>query len=294
MRKISQRAQRTIARAAHVQGVGYLSGRTVHLRYLPAPIHTGVVFVRSDLGPQATLPAHVSQVTGTQRRTTLGTAPLTVSLVEHVLAALGGLRIDNCFVELDAPEPPGLDGSAQPFVHALCDAGIIVQTASKSIWSVTTRVALHQRDTTLSLYPSDEPTLRASYLLDYGDRSAIGRQTFTVDVTPASFQQGIASCRTFVTQEEAALLRQQGLGSCTKVNDLLVFGPHGPIENKLHFANEPARHKVLDLIGDLSLLGEDLCGHVVAYRSGHSLNVELVRELHRHMEQARTQQRAVA
>ena len=294
MRRISDRAQRTIATPASVQGTGYLTGRTVHLRFVPAPVHTGVVFARTDLGKHTHLPALVNQVTGTQRRTTLGHSPLTVGLVEHVLAALGGMRIDNCLVELDAPEPPGLDGSAQPFVDALCNAGIVVQAARTTIWSLTSSITVQQPDATLTLHPADDPMLRISYLLDYGDRSPIVRQTCSIDVTPESFRQQIAPSRTFVTQQEAVQLRQQGLGTRTKTSDLLIFGPRGPIDNKLRFADEPARHKILDLIGDLSLLGADIRGHLVAYRSGHSLNVELARELHRRIEHVRTEQNAAA
>jgi UDP-3-O-acyl-N-acetylglucosamine deacetylase len=125
-----------------------------------------------------------------------------------------------------------------------------------------------------------------SYTLDYGLGSPIDRQTHTQSVTPESFVNDLAPCRTFLLEAEALALRQEGLGSKTTSADLLVFGPHGAIDNDLRFANEPARHKVLDLIGDLSLFGHDLCGHVVAYRSGHPLNVELVRALTREIEQA--------
>jgi UDP-3-O-[3-hydroxymyristoyl] N-acetylglucosamine deacetylase len=294
MQPIRERAQQTIATPAGVHGVGYVTGQAVQLRFVPAPIHTGIVFARTDLGPHARLRAHISQVTGVQRRTTLGHGSLSVSLVEHVLAALSGLLIDNCLVELNAPEPPGLDGSAQAFVDALQQAGTVIQPARKIIWGMSTSVTVQQSDAALTLHPADGPILRASYLLDYGDRSPIARQSCHIDVTPAAFLQEIARCRTFVTQEEAVLLRQQGLGSRTQVGDLVIFGPRGPIDNKLQFANEPARHKVLDLIGDLALLGEDVCGHIVAYRSGHALNVELVHELHRRLEHARRQQRAVA
>jgi UDP-3-O-[3-hydroxymyristoyl] N-acetylglucosamine deacetylase len=294
VRKISDRAERTIARPAGVQGTGYLTGRTVHLRFVPAPVRTGVVFVRTDLEKPAHLRAHISQVTGAQRRTTLGQSPLTVSLVEHVLAALSGMRVDNCYVELDAPEPPGLDGSAQPFVEALCSAGIVIQPARKAIWAVTAKLTVQQPGATLSLHPAEEPGLRASYILDYGDRSSIVRQMHTAELTPQIFKQDIAPCRTFVTQEEALELQRQGIGKRTKPSDLVIFGPRGPIDNQLRFADEPARHKILDLVGDLSLLGEGLCGHVTAYRSGHSLNIELVRELQRRLEHSRADQSAAA
>jgi UDP-3-O-acyl N-acetylglucosamine deacetylase len=237
--------------------------------------------VRTDLGPEARLAACVDQVTGTNRRTTLGHPPVSVSLVEHVLAALAGLHIDNCFIELDAPEPPGLDGSARGFVEALREAGIRVQPARRGVWCAEGSVVVQQSGATLALHPADGPGLRVSYLLDYGAGSPLGRQSHTQEVSPESFTNELADCRTFLLEEEALELRRQGLGARTGVSDLLVFGKAGPIGNRLRHANEPARHKILDLLGDLSLLGQDVCGHLVAYRSGHPLNVELVRALSR-------------
>ncbi|MCS7044899.1 MAG: UDP-3-O-acyl-N-acetylglucosamine deacetylase [Gemmataceae bacterium] len=284
MKIISDRVQRTLAAPASVAGVGYLTGRQVHLRFLPAPANTGVVFVRTDLGPHARLPATVAEVSGTQRRTTLGKGPLSVGMVEHVLAALNGLRVDNCWVELDASEPPGLDGSARPFVDALRHAGIVPQAARKPIWGVEQTIGVRHNDATLTLHPCPGDVLRVSYLLDYGWRSPISWQVCSTTVTPENFLNELSRSRTFLTEEEALFLKRQGLGAKTKVNDLLVFGPRGPIDNKLHYANEPARHKLLDLIGDLALLGVDVGGHIVAYRSGHSLNIDLVRCLKQRLE----------
>jgi UDP-3-O-acyl N-acetylglucosamine deacetylase len=305
--RLSYRYQRTLKQPAEVWGVGYLTGAVVRLRFVPAPPSSGVVFVRTDLRPRLHLPAHVDQVTGTQRRTTLGHPPAQIGLVEHVLAALAGLRIDNCQVELNAPEPPGLDGSARDFVSALLDAGICRQPARRPIFRVEQSIVLTARGATLALHPplpslfADEATrgladstLYLSYFLDYGLTSPIARQVHTQALTPGLFAQELASCRTFILEEEAAELRRMGLGARTTTADLLVFGPRGPVNNTLRFANEPARHKVLDLVGDLALLGADLCGHIVAYRSGHPLNVELVRRLHRQIvaQAAATEQQA--
>jgi UDP-3-O-acyl-N-acetylglucosamine deacetylase len=204
-----------------------------------------------------------------------------VGLVEHVLAALAGLRIDNCIVELDGPEPPGLDGSAQVFVDLLRQAGIVLQPARRAVWSVTATVVVRQSGATLALHPADDQDLKASYILDYGLGSPIGRHIYTQTITPETFASSLAGCRTFLLETEAIELRRQGLGTRTTAADLVVFGPQGPLNNRLRFADEPARHKILDLIGDLSLLGQDVRGHLVAYRSGHPLNVELVRVLAR-------------
>ena len=287
MRIHGYRPQRTLARSAEVVGVGFLTGAEVRLRFLPAPPSSGVVFARTDLRPQAVLPAHVDHVTGTARRTTLGRPPGEVGLVEHVLAALAGLRIDNCRVELDAPEPPGLDGSARGFVEALLAAGLETQPGRRPVWSVAAPVRVEHGSATLTLHPAEADELRLSYFLDYGPFTPPGRQTHTQEITPGSFASDLAGCRTFLLQAEAEELRRQGLGKRTTAADLLVFGPHGPIDNRLRYANEPARHKVLDLVGDLALLGADLRGHVVACRSGHPLNVELVRALQRRLVEPR-------
>jgi UDP-3-O-acyl N-acetylglucosamine deacetylase len=292
VRRLTYRFQRTIVRPAEVWGVGYLTGAMVCLRFLPAPPSSGIVFVRTDLRPRLHLAAHIDNVTGTQRRTTLGLPPCQVSLVEHVLAALAGLRIDNCQIELNASEPPGLDGSARAFVTALLGAGICRQGARRPILGVEQSLVLAARGATLAIHPplpslfaaADHHELYLSYFLDYGLTSPIGRQVHTQAITPGTFAQELAACRTFILESEAAELRRQGLGMRTTAADLIVFGPRGPVDNKLRYANEPARHKVLDLIGDLSLLGADLCGHVVAYRSGHPLNVELVRHLHQQVQ----------
>ncbi len=292
VRRHSFRYQRTLACPAEVEGVGFLTGALVRLRFLPAPPATGIVFVRADLGRHARVPATIEQVTGTARRTVLGRPPHHIGLVEHVLAALAGLRIDNCYIEVNAEEPPGLDGSAQGFVQALQRAGAVLQREQRAIWSVTRPVLVEQNGATLALHPGFNGECKISYFLDYGLGSPICAQAHTEIITPDNFANNVAECRTFVLEEEAAELRRQGLGARTTTADLLVFGRHGPIDNTLRYANEPARHKVLDLIGDLALLGHDLQGHVVAYRSGHSLNIEMVRELKRQIEAAEPIRRA--
>jgi UDP-3-O-[3-hydroxymyristoyl] N-acetylglucosamine deacetylase len=292
--RIHDRNQQTIAKPVEVQGVGYVTGKQVRLRFRPAPASTGVVFVRTDLGAQACVRACVENVTGTDRRTTLGRAPVQVGLVEHVLAALSGLRIDNCYVELDAPEPPGLDGSARALVYALRQAGTVMLSERRPVWTVTQPVVYSARDATIALHPLDAPELRISYLLDYGLDSSIQWQIATQTIDPGAFATQIAASRTFVTEDEAIALRNQGIGSRTAVNDLLVFGRKGPINNRLRFGNEPARHKILDILGDLSLLGCDVRGHIVAYRSGHPHNIELARLLSLQMPTVLPRQRRAA
>ncbi len=280
MRRISQRSQRTLGRPADIRGTSFLAGAPVHLHFLPAPPDTGLVFVRTDLHPATSIPARIALVTGTERRTTLGQSPARVTLVEHVLAALAGLRIDNCCIELDGPEPPGLDGSSRAFVDVLHDAGTVLQMARRDVWTVATPVVVSAGGASLALHPAVDASLRISYTLDYGNDSPIARQSHTVALTPESFANELADSRTFLLKAEALEMRQQGIGMKTSPSDLLVIDDRGPIDNRFRSANELARHKILDIVGDMALLGHDLAGHLVAYRSGHPLNSQLARVLY--------------
>jgi UDP-3-O-acyl N-acetylglucosamine deacetylase len=282
VRLIGHRHQRTLRQPAELTGPGFITGAKVTVRLHPAPAHTGLLFVRSDLPGFPVVPARVDFVTSTQRRTTLGGGDVAITLVEHLLATLAGLRVDNCVIELNGPEPPGLDGSAQAFVDAVNHAGFEVQHARRSIWTVNQTVTVNRAGATVSIHPMEagyENQLLATYILDYGPDSVIPKQSHTMLVNPHTFADQIANCRTFVTEREALTLLEHGVGKHLTARDLLVYGPNGLIDNEVRHANEPARHKVLDLVGDLHLCGVDLVGHAVAYRSGHSLNVALAKEL---------------
>ena len=208
MNRIHDRQQQTIGKPIEVQGIGYVTGKQVRLRFRPAAASTGVVFVRTDLGAQACVRACVDNVTGTDRRTTLGRAPVQVGLVEHVLAALSGLRIDNCYVELDAPEPPGLDGSARALIYALRQAGTVMLDQRRVAWTVERPVIYSAKDATIALHPLESNELRISYLLDYGRDSSIHWQIATQTIDPGSFATQIATSRTFVTEDEGQNARR--------------------------------------------------------------------------------------
>jgi UDP-3-O-acyl N-acetylglucosamine deacetylase len=278
VKKIGYRYQRTIGRPTSITGFGLWTGAAVTLGFEPADPGTGIQFLRTDIPRADPIPARVEHVSGTNRRTVLGEPPNQVALVEHVLAALAGLRIDNCLVTINGSEPPGLDGSAARFVTELNNAGAVLQPARRSIWTVRGPLSLRDDGATLTFFPGTDQ-LKISYLLHYGDHSPIGWQVHTHVITPENLSNSLASCRTFLLEEEAADFRRQGWGIRTTPADLLVFGLDGPIQNRLRYADEPARHKILDLVGDLALFGHDLRGHVVAYRSGHPLNVRMAREL---------------
>lgn len=275
MKPLGSRPQRTLAASVSVQGIGFITGCPVSLKFLPAPVDQGVVFQRTDHRQMKPIPARVESVTGTERRTTLGQGNNQVTLVEHVLSALAGLRIDNCTVELDGPEPPGLDGSSWEFVRAIQSAGSVTQPGRREVWSPTVPIRVGRNGATLTLHPGSTTELKMSYMLHYGMVSPIPSQCHTVSITPGTYLGELATCRTFVLESEAYLLQTQGIGLHLTPKEIVVFGERGPIGNALRFADEPARHKILDMVGDLSLAGIDVAGHVVAYRSGHPLNVEL-------------------
>jgi hypothetical protein len=207
VRIIGTRYQRTLAGPAEVRGAGFITGSRVRARFLPAPADTGIVFRRVDRPGAPSTPARISEVTGSERRTTLGSES-GVTLVEHVLAALAGLRIDNCVIELDGPEPPGRGGSSAGFATALIGAGATLQFVPRPVCSVAEPLVVTAGGATLTLHPADEPGLRISYILDYGLGSPIGRQIATVDLFPENFIAAVAPCRTFVTETEARAHRQ--------------------------------------------------------------------------------------
>ncbi len=271
--------QRTIAGPVTVAGFGYWSGRDVCLEFRPAPADSGIVFVRADLAGCPRIAAWIGHRCETPRRTSLQCGSAAVEMVEHVLAALAGLGIDNCEVWSDQPEMPGVDGSALPFVEALERAGIVELDAPRARRVVQKPIRLGTAKSWIEARPARSPGTYLSYALDYGPQSPIPCQSHRVGLSPEVFRRELAPCRTFMLREEAEWLLAQGYGTRAGPRDLLVFGPEGPIENTLRFPNECARHKVLDMVGDLALAQAQWIGEFRAYRSGHRLNAELVRRL---------------
>jgi UDP-3-O-[3-hydroxymyristoyl] N-acetylglucosamine deacetylase len=273
------RNQRTIAGPARVEGIGYWSARDVHVEFRPAPPHAGVVFVRSDLPGCPRIPATVEYCIEIPRRTLLRCGDAGVDMVEHIMAALAGLRVDNCEVRVDQPEMPGCDGSSLPFVRALCAAGIVEQDAPRQVRVIRQPVRLGDEEHWIEARPSRAGKTLLRYELDYGAGNPIGRQSLEISLSPTLFQRSLAPSRTFMLEAEAAAMQARGLGQRATCKDLLVFDSRGPVGNQLRFPDECVRHKLVDMIGDLALGGCDLVGHFAAYRSGHRLNVELLRAI---------------
>lgn len=249
------------------------------VEFRPAAAGTGIVFVRADLDGCPRIPASIAHLEPTPRRTNLRYGDATVEMIEHVMAALHGLQIDNCEVWVDQPEMPGLDGSSLELVVALDAAGRVDQPVRRGRCAVREPVRLGTDDCWIEARPCCSGRLVLQYELDYGPDNPIGRQRLEMVLSPEIFRREIAPCRTFTFQAEAEALLKKGLGSRVTYGDLLVFGPDGPIGNTLRFPDECVRHKLLDMIGDLALAGCDLAGRFTAYRSGHQLNAELVQTL---------------
>jgi len=275
----ADRQQRTLAAPAHVEGFGFWSGRDVQVEFRPAPAGSGVVFVRRDLQPARRIPVCAANRIEIPRRTSLAHQGARVEMVEHILAALAGLEIDNCEIRVDAAEMPGCDGSSLPFVLALQAAGVVLQDAPRGQLIVRELVRVGSDDSWVEARPALHGGLHVQYRLDYGRQGPIGRQTFKTRLTRDVFVRELAPARTFILKQEAEWLRSQGLAQRASQHDVLVFDEYGVIDNQLRFENECVRHKTLDLIGDLALAGCEIVGQIVAHRSGHRLNAELVRAL---------------
>jgi len=285
--------QSTVATVLTVAGVGLHLGSPCQVQIHPAPVHTGRVFRRVDLPDRPSIPAHIDQVFQTTLSTELATAAASVRTVEHLLAALWGLGIDNAFIDIDGPEVPLLDGSAAPWVMAIAQAGIQPQAAPRAAPILTEPLWVHHDDAFVAALPA--PTLRFTYGIDF-EISAIGNQWMSwsppmpqaivaPDVAPAletdpeSFARAIAPARTFGLAHQIEHLRSLGLIQGGTLDNALVCGSEGWLNPPLRFSNEPVRHKLLDLIGDLSLVGVLPRAHYLAYKASHQLHTQLASQL---------------
>jgi UDP-3-O-[3-hydroxymyristoyl] N-acetylglucosamine deacetylase/3-hydroxyacyl-[acyl-carrier-protein] dehydratase len=280
--------QRTLAKDVFINGTGIHTGTAVSVRVLPAPADVGVVFVRSDLPHRPTIPvksAEVIDVGKSIRRTTVSRDGAEVQTVEHFMASLWGMGIDNAYVEVSGPEMPALDGSSLPFVQLLKAAGTVEQAAPRRYFSLREPILVEEGDSCIVVFP--DRALRISYLLSYS-HPALKSQFVSYALNGASsFEDTIAPARTFCLKDEAEALKTAGFGRGATYENTLVLGPEGIVNNTLRFEDEFARHKVLDLLGDLYLLGAHLRAHVIAIKSGHPLNVKLLKKLNQALEQWR-------
>jgi UDP-3-O-[3-hydroxymyristoyl] N-acetylglucosamine deacetylase len=261
-------AQRTLRRTVSCTGIGLHSGNKVTLSLKPAPADHGIRFQRSDLGGLE-IPATVTHLGGIQYQTGLTREAVSVETVEHLLAALTALGIDNVIVELNHPEVPIMDGSASPFVYLINEAGIKRLSAPRRYLKVLRPIAFTHGDKRIALYPSEH--FKVTYSISF-DHPLLRHQTRTMRITEDTFVEEIAPARTFGFLKEVEMLRQRGLALGGSLDNAIVLGDTGVLNNALRFEDEFVRHKILDVIGDLSLVGYPVIGHLVAHRGGHALH----------------------
>lgn len=269
------RPQNTLAERVEFCGRGMFHGIEARVALLPAAFDTGIVFRRTDLPGSPPIRANCESVAREPRRTVLAAAEnVRVETVEHLMSAMAGLHVDNCVVEISAPEVPGFDGSCRPFCDEILTAGTVAQDADVNsvVVSDVYTVRSRNRAQTLLLRPYLYSCLAMTYHLDYGRHNPLPPQTMSAEISPEFFYTEISRARTFVLESEISMLRKMGYGRHLTSRDLVVVGRDGIEGNVPRWPDEAVRHKILDCIGDLALAGTPICGHVTACRSGHHLN----------------------
>jgi UDP-3-O-[3-hydroxymyristoyl] N-acetylglucosamine deacetylase/3-hydroxyacyl-[acyl-carrier-protein] dehydratase len=271
--------QQTIARETVVSGRGLFTGDAVTMKIKPADPDTGVVFIRTDVAEPVRIPALISELDEMPRHTVLQNGVAKIETVEHFLASVHGLEIDNLEVEIDGRELPSVDGSCDLFTNALVKADVATQDKPRDLLIITEPVVAREEGATLYALPDRDDQLNIIYDLDYHDVPVIGRQLRRFQLSPDNFRREISSARTFSTVTEARQLQSQGLGTHVSGKEVLVLDESGPVDNQFRFEDECVRHKIADLIGDIRLVGRSVRGRLVAYRSGHSCNHQLASKL---------------
>lgn len=269
--------QRTLASAVSLEGIGLHSGAKVNVRLVPARVNQGLAFVRTDLPGRPMIPVRADCVTDTALATTLGLGGAKVSTVEHLLAAVSGIGVDNLRIEVDGPEIPIMDGSAAPFARRMLDAGVRLQDEPKSFLVIKRPVVVSEGDKHALLSPARR--FHVDCTIDF-KHPLITDQQFSFDFSDASFLRDVASARTFGFVRDVDRLRSVGLArggsleNAVVVDDFSILNPEG-----LRFSDEFVRHKLLDALGDVSLLGRPVVGALTVYKTGHTLNHKLVTQV---------------
>lgn len=274
------RFQQTIGSPISCSGVGLHSGHSVTMTLRPAPPNTGIVFVYRNGSGQTLLPAAVSNKVPTELCTAISVNGHQIKTIEHLLAALAGMEVDNVYVEVDAGEVPVLDGSAGPFVRLIRSAGVIPQARRQAYVKIMQPIEVVDGPRRVRIEPSSTP--RITYSIHY-NHPLIQTQNYTFGCSASAFEQEIADARTFGFLHEVQALWARGLGKGGTLDNTVVLSEQGVVnQTGLRFPNEFVRHKVLDLIGDIALLGFPFIGHIIAERSGHAMHTKLVEQILAH------------
>jgi len=271
--------QRTLRNEIRATGVGLHTGKKVYLALKPAPVDSGIIFCRTDLEPPVEIKARATSVGDTRLSTALFNGDVRISTVEHLMAALAGLGIDNAYIEVSAPEVPIMDGSAGPFVFLIQSAGIVEQDAPKKFIRILREVSLRDGDKVASFLPFDG--FKVNFTIDFDHPVFKGRKVDAeIDFSSASFIKEVSRARTFGFMHELEYLRSQGLVQGGSFDNAIVVDEYRILnEDGLRYDDEFVKHKILDAIGDIYLLGNNLIGEFRARKSGHALNNQVVRQL---------------
>ncbi len=269
--------QQTIERTVSVSGVGLHSGRPSQISLSPAPVDNGIVFRRTVNGHVEMCQASIRNLRPMELCTTIGSNGFQIQTTEHVLSALWGLGIDNAFIDIDSEEIPAMDGSAAPFAKLIQLAGVVRQECPRTYLKISEPIHIGDRNRGISIVPAPLPKI--TYTIDYAHQ-LIQQQTYKHEWSAVEFEANIAQARTFAFLHEVESLWASGLGKGGSLDNTIVFTDAGFLnEQELRFPDECVRHKVLDLIGDLSLLGCHIIGHIIAKCSGHHLHTQLVQAI---------------
>lgn len=262
--------QKTVAKPACCSGIGMHSGKKVNLCIKPAPINHGIKFKRIDLPDSPSISAHFNMVVDTSLATVIGYNGFIVSTIEHLMASFAGLSIDNALVEIDTYELPIMDGSAGPFTSLIQSAGIKEQDGPKSFFIIKTPIELKENGKTVGIYPFS--SFKITYTIEF-DHPVIKRQSYSIDMSDNIFEREISRARTFGFLHEIEYLKRYGFARGGSLDNAVVIDKHDILNNEgLRYQDEFVRHKILDCIGDFSLLGMPILGHLIVEKSGHSFN----------------------
>ena len=272
--------QKTIKSEGRISGRGLFGGKEAKVVFRPAEANTGVVFVRTDVAEPVRISAVAPNVAERSRRTTLKKGSVSIETVEHCLAAVSASGIDNLIIEIDGPEMPAPDCSSVEYFKVLKRSSLFEQQAERKEFVISEPVSITAGDASIYALPYSEGGLNITYDLDYGGHTGVGRQIFSCRITPESFEKNLAPARTFLLEAEAKQFQARGMGTHLSPREILVINSDGPIKNSFRFPDECVRHKIVDLLGDILLIGRGVLGRIVAYKSGHSLNQQLASELY--------------
>lgn len=269
--------QNTIRKTVKCSGVGLHSGSQINMTLNPAGANTGIRFVRSDLNGKNFIPAFMNRVVDTTMATTISEGDVSIATTEHLLAAINGLSVDNLLIEVDGPEIPIMDGSSSPFVNLLLSAGIRQQKSYRRLVKITQEISFREGDRYISIYPYDGFKVTAEINFNH---DSIKRQVYSVAVSAQKFITEISKARTFGFLKDVKTLQENGLALGASLENAVGMDENGILNSEgLRYNNEFVRHKIIDIIGDMTLLGCPILGHIVAYKSGHSQHLKLMEKI---------------